>query len=431
MRERATGMNGFTAFTWNTDLCQTGIKQSEIQLVASRAPSRLGRKVDTRSNVRLLSHAFSEKALKNYEPRICNLIDTWIECLGAEAEKGDRCVDLGEWCNYLIFDILGDLGYGQSFGLTTQDGDRSIVGLVPKATAGWTSLGYHPFTKILRWILFKTRLGPIIGGQSLHDNGRFRDFCLQKLKARRQAWAQDISTEKRSTDMFEYLLNGRDPETGQSYTLGDLACESVLLMVAGSQSTSGALSATFFYLAHHPLALSKLRHEIHTTFPDPSKIHYIHSNPLGTLPYLRACIDESLRLSPPTPGHLPREIVGEGLVIDGCMYPPGTNVGVSPYAIHRTEVFRDPHSFVPERWLDAGHALGTGFHPFSAGATGCPGRQLAIMELSLTVARLLWKFDLLVVSGTGVRIGDVEYRMRDFFVGEGAGPRLQLVLCPP
>lgn len=88
--------------------------------------------------------------------------------------------------------------------------------------------------------------------------------------------------------MLEYLLNGRDPETGEAYTLGDLACESVLLMVAGSQSTSGALCATFFYLAHHPEALSKLRHEIHNTFPSPGDIHFHPENPLGTLPFLRA-----------------------------------------------------------------------------------------------------------------------------------------------
>lgn len=96
--------------------------------------------------------------------------------------------------------------------------------------------------------------------------------------------------------------------------------------------------------------------------------------------------------------------MGKGLVIDGCTYAPGTNLGVSPYAIHRTEVFRDPYAFAPERWLDQEHALGTAFHPFSAGATGCPGRQLAIMELSLTVARLLWRFDLLAVGGTGTRL---------------------------
>jgi cytochrome P450 len=89
---------------------------------------------------RLLSHAFSDKALKNYEPRICSLVDSWIECLQTEAENGDGCVDLGKWCNYLIFDILGDLGYGQSFGLTSNKEDRSIVGLVPKATAGWTAV---------------------------------------------------------------------------------------------------------------------------------------------------------------------------------------------------------------------------------------------------------------------------------------------------
>ena len=89
---------------------------------------------------RLLSHAFSERALKDYEPRICNLVSLWLDCLEGEAKKNDRSVDLGEWCNYLIFDILGDLAFGTSFGLTTRAEDRFVTGLIPKTTGGWYSV---------------------------------------------------------------------------------------------------------------------------------------------------------------------------------------------------------------------------------------------------------------------------------------------------
>lgn len=90
---------------------------------------------------RLLSHAFSERALKDYEPRICKLTSTWLDCLESEAKEKGGTIDLGEWCNYLIFDILGDLAFGQSFGLTTGKKDRFVTGLIPKTTGGWYSVG--------------------------------------------------------------------------------------------------------------------------------------------------------------------------------------------------------------------------------------------------------------------------------------------------
>ena len=234
--------------------------------------------------------------------------------------------------------------------------------------------------------------------------------------------------------MFHHLLNSHDPETGQSYQTGDLACESVLLIVAGSQSTSGALSATLFYLANNPDKLAKLRVEIHTAFPAECDIRYESGGILATLPYLRACIDESMRLTPPTPGHLPREILGKGgLKIDGIWFPAQTIVGTSAYALHRNEsYFNEPTRFLPERWLEDREGGGTprrgasAFNPFSAGATGCIGRQLALMELSLTIAILVWRFDLTMrTSGSDT----TEYEVCDFFVGEGYGPDLQLVQC--
>ncbi|KAL9109622.1 MAG: hypothetical protein Q9227_005802 [Pyrenula ochraceoflavens] len=400
---------------------------------------------------RLLSHAFSERALKDYEPRIASLIDTWVDQLDTERKEGNGVVPLGDWCNYLIFDILGDLCFGKSFGLTSSGEDRSIVGLIPRATGSWYSLGYHPFTKLLRYLLFRTRLGPLLGGQPFRDNARFRTFCLQTLRWRQQALtanSNDSSETKApppstGLDMFYHLLNGRDPETGQGYTRGDLACESVLLVVAGSQSTSGALAAIFFYLAHNPGKLAHLRHELHSAFPiqDDIPIRYEPGGKLASLPYLRACIDESMRLTPPTPGHLPREVVGaDGLTVDGHWFPPGTTVGASAYALHRNEAyFRGATQFRPERWLSSsGEAekeraeAEAAFNPFSAGATGCIGRQLAYMELSLAVAKVLWRFDLRIPQWKHGKEGGgdddtLEYQVRDCFVAEGEGPDLELV----
>ena len=85
---------------------------------------------------RLLSHAFSERALRDYEPRISDLIRKWLNCVENEAQDGDS-INMGDWCSYLIFDILGELCFGKSCGLMTSAVDRSIVGLIPQTTKSW------------------------------------------------------------------------------------------------------------------------------------------------------------------------------------------------------------------------------------------------------------------------------------------------------
>lgn len=380
---------------------------------------------------RLLSYAFSEKALKDYEPVINNKVRTWLQQLEQEARSsGGGTIDLGRWSEYLIFDILGEICFSKSFGLLESPEGRYITKLVPQATRCWYTLGYHPLTHPLRYLLFKTRLGPYIGGQSYRDNRRFRDYCLTALKERRGRENQ-AGQKVLDNDMFHHLLNGIDPETGQAYSMGDLACESVLLMVAGSQSTSGALAATIHYLVNRPETLARLQEEVRNAFPGDQAIRYEPGDKLAQLPYLRACIDESLRLTPPTPGHLPREILTHGLQVDSVSVPPGTTVGVSAYSIHRNETyFSDPYEFRPERWLDDAdggsfHASSTAFNAFSAGATGCIGKQLAYMELSLAVAMLVRRFDMRVDRPGGATY---EYRVRDVFVGEGNGPHVHLDL---
>lgn len=131
-----------------------------------------------------------------------------------------------------------------------------------------------------------------------------------------------------------------------------------------------------------------------------------------------------MRLTPPTPGHLPREIVAGGLEVGGIWIPQGTNVGVSADVLRRNQAcFQDPGRFRPERFLrDGKYRDITAFKAFSAGATGCIGKQLAYMELCLAIALLVWRFDFKVERPGGDR---VEYQVKDVFVGE-EGPIVQL-----
>lgn len=80
---------------------------------------------------RLLSHAFSNSALKDYEPRTVGTVRTWLHGIDEESMKGDGKIDLGRWNEYLIFDILGALCFRKPFGWLKSEEDRFITRLVP------------------------------------------------------------------------------------------------------------------------------------------------------------------------------------------------------------------------------------------------------------------------------------------------------------
>lgn len=96
------------------------------------------------------------------------------------------------------------------------------------------------------------------------------------------------------------------------------------------------------------------------------------------------------------PSHLPRIVLDGGMTIDDQHFPASTVIGVSMYAIHHnSEYFPDPFSFTPERWLgDVPDASRKAFNPFSIGTRQCSGRSLAYMQLKLTLAQVLWRFDI-------------------------------------
>lgn len=204
------------------------------------------------------------------------------------------------------------------------------------------------------------------------------------------------------------------------------------------------MSALFFYLSRNPRCYKRLADEVRSKFTSGADIR---SGPvLSDCQYLRACIEESLRISPPVPGTLWREMPPNDdgpVVVDGHVIPRGTLIGVNTYTLHHNEeYFPDPYEFKPERWLPSETSeaqrklMYSAFTPFSIGYRGCAGKAMAYLENSLVIAKTIWYFDFEKAPG---KLGEVgggapgkrggrgrrdEYQLHDVFSGSHDGPYL-------
>lgn len=150
-------------------------------------------------------------------------------------------------------------------------------------------------------------------------------------------------------------------------------------------------------------------------------------------------------MSPSTPGAPWREAQAGGAVVDGNSVPAGCDVGTCIYALHhREEYFPQSYAFVPERWLSGAlvsseqlKAAHKAFNPFSLGPRGCPGRSLALLQISLTLARVLFDFDFRLAEGELAHVGEgtpgvingrhrvSEFQLSAHVTASSKGPQLQ------
>lgn len=224
--------------------------------------------------------------------------------------------------------------------------------------------------------------------------------------------------------------------------MAELGMEANTLIVAGSDTSSTTLSAILFYLLHNPACLARLWKELRSTFSHRDDIRM--GSQLQSCVYLRACIDESMRMSPAVSGLLPREVLPGGLSIPslGLNLPAGIDVGVPIYAIHHHPNYvYQPFMFDPSRWLaedvkqdkDALHSV---FNPFSIGHRACLGKPLVYMELGIAVARLVFEYDMRLAPqqhesacfARDVRRGRRragEYHTQDWFLSRNEGPSVE------
>ena len=212
--------------------------------------------------------------------------------------------------------------------------------------------------------------------------------------------------------------------------------------IVASDSVATAVSVVLFYVIRNVSCHQRLIQEIRNTFQNPADIRC--GRTMDSCQYLQACIKEGLRMSPPTGGALWREVETDALVVDGHVFPKGSDIGTSIYAVHHNEeYFPDSYSFMPERWMEGNsfqdlEIAASAWMPFSLGSRVCLGQGLAMMQLSDILALLIWHLDFrlptdrsLAKVGEGAeeatngrhRVG--EFQMKDHIVSQISGPYME------
>uniref|UniRef100_A0ACD6AR93 Uncharacterized protein n=1 Tax=Avena sativa TaxID=4498 RepID=A0ACD6AR93_AVESA len=208
--------------------------------------------------------------------------------------------------------------------------------------------------------------------------------------------SKDRSTfNHKDADFVDILLSIQ-----QEYNLTRGQMKSLLTDVffGATSSSSNTLELTLAELMRRPRKMKKLQDEVRSIVPRGQKI--VSEIDIDNMSYLRAVIKESLQLHPPAPLLAPHLAMAEGN-IDGYMVPAGTRIVVNAWAIGRDSAsWEYPEEFIPERFVEGGNVVHVNFKgndfqflPFGAGRRMCPGMNLAITNIELILANLIYHFD--------------------------------------
>ncbi|KAI1662176.1 cytochrome P450 [Daldinia decipiens] len=380
---------------------------------------------------KLIGQAVNDKATRVFEPTMIEQVDIFIEQLMASSQDSNP-VDMTERCKWLGMDIVGLLAFGFALNMQTDPTYRFV-------TSG-LSVETYQMNSIMQWPLLNTigfhHLLLLVGyGQR-----------VKYLRALQTMISTRLSQEKHAkNDLYSSVADHLD-NAADGITTSELWSEALFFFPAAGDTTTTALSALFFYLSRYREVYKKLADEIRRSFSSTADIK---SGPqLSSCRYLRACIDEALRMSPPIAGTLWRELppaehAREPWIVDGHVVPQGTQVGVCMYALHHNEAyFADPFIFRPERWLDengdpeALSRMHAAFSPFSVGSRACAGKHMAYLEASLVIAKTLFTFDFWTAQGEAGHVGagvpgrtdgrgrPHEFQLYDTFGSQHVGPNL-------
>ncbi|KAK7432902.1 hypothetical protein QQZ08_000373 [Neonectria magnoliae] len=332
---------------------------------------------------RLYSPGFSARSLREQEPLIQGYVNMFINGLGRACEHGETPVDMVQWFNWVTFDIIGDLAFGEPFGCLENGATDWLLKLnqIEEAQMHFRIIQHIPLLgRYARQIVNTMLPSDAVKGAEGH-----RKLTQEKVSRR-------VNNNASRPDFMDHIL--RQPP-GKDFTFGEMLSNSATLIQAGSETTATLLSGALHLLLQHPDKMRKLVAELTTSFASDDMMTIENTD---RLPYLAAVLEEALRLySPAVPG-FPRQVPEAGATIDGEYVPGGTSVAVNHYAAYHSPLnFSRPEEFIPERFIDVAafpEDRRDVLQPFSVGPRNCIGKSLAYAEGRLILGRAVWTFDM-------------------------------------
>ncbi|CAL9663484.1 cytochrome P450 [Streptomyces sp. enrichment culture] len=339
----------------------------------------------------VLAPGFSREAMAGYH---VTMLEVAARLTGHwdRAEASGRAVDVPGDMTRLTLETIARTGFGHDFGSFERSRPHPFVTAMVGTLGHAQRLNTVP-APLAPWLL----------------RGASRRNAADIAYLNRTV--DDLVRERRAAggpggggDLLDRMLETAHPTTGERLSPENVRRQVITFLVAGHETTSGALSFALHYLAQHPGVADRARAEVDRVWGTTEAPGY---DQVARLRHVRRVLDESLRLWPTAPAFA-RE-AREDTVLGGT-YPMrrGAWALVLTGMLHRDpEVWGpDAERFDPDRFeakavrSRPAHT----FKPFGTGARACIGRQFALHEATLVLGLLLRRYELRPDPGYRLRV---------------------------
>ncbi|RDW84948.1 hypothetical protein BP6252_02538 [Coleophoma cylindrospora] len=382
-----------------------------------------------RTQRRLIGPAYTADAMKDLEGNLNAILERNIAIM---RERDGMNVDVDDFFNLFTVDCLSQATFSKSKGLVEANKDDGAIGLIKGAWKFMHLVGLYPgIFQAMLWVTHRI-INP--GGSLLaYVKPRLRativtkdmpvakdttqnafTWCVAEFQKRKDSPAP---IPEHAPDIASKLFQIQASKPG----LKDHWLRNTLLtnFGAGGETTAIVISALLIALLSHPESMERVREEIDRAsregkLGNPPSLRDLREH----LPFLEACLNESMRLHPIVGMSLMRVVPEGGCTLEGHFLPAGTIVGINPWVISRDKSLygQDADEWRPERWLEYGaeklKALETYNVSFGTGARSCPGKHLAQAIYYKMIPMLFMNFDWSFVEPGAKRVIESTFSTR-------------------
>jgi cytochrome P450 len=341
----------------------------------------------------ILAPAFTREAMIGYHTIMLDVARELLARWDSAAEREQR-VDVSADMTRLTLETIGRAGFGYRF--ASFDRDR----LHPFVTAMTRALRYANLSIVAPMAPMRRVL---VGSARQHRT----DVALMERTVDEVIAARRLGAAPQASDLLDRMLHTAHPTSGCSLDPINIRRQIITFMIAGHETTSGALSFALYYLSQHPQVMARAQAEVDALWgqvddPEPAFAD------IAKLRCVRAVLDEAMRLWPTAPAYL-RAARTDTVLGGRYRMNQGDWVMVLLPLLHRDpQVWVDPEQFDPDRFAP-GQAKSRPPHaykPFGTGQRACIGRQFALHEAVLALGLLLHRYHLAPTDSYTLQIAE-------------------------
>lgn len=294
------------------------------------------------------------------------------------AKHVGRAADLHQETLTAAFEVISDVTFSGD-----EEFDRAAVHKAVDAYIDSTAkVSLFDLLGVPGWV---PRLSRMTGGAGMGEMKSMADAVIDSRRERGHAGIPDL---------LDLLLAGEDPKTKRQMNTAELRDNLLTFIVAGHETTALTLAWALYLVAFDQGVQDRARAEAQSVLEG----RIAGAEDLPKLPYIRAIIDEALRMYPPA-AFLSRTAQKDDTLC-GREIHRGDTVALPIYALHRSHLlWEDPHAFKPERFLGGSPVDRYAYLPFGDGPRICIGASFALQEAVIILASILSRFKFTRVPG--------------------------------